>query len=162
MFGYNTDMFDGLAREVDTLDIPLDASALADVAAIINRLQARFSEAVGEFDAACMWDFVGEGSMRGWLKAHAGFGHAAAIRMTSTAQRMRRLPVTAAAWRDGSLSSGQVDAVARIVKEHHVELFAEHEPDLVPTLVPLCVADTIVALREWEEKAEAVIPKPPR
>src|SRR5438309_2212359 len=34
MFGYNMDMFDGLAREVDTLDIPLDGSALATVAGL--------------------------------------------------------------------------------------------------------------------------------
>src|SRR5438270_12798076 len=98
-------MFDGLAREVDTLDIPLDGAALAEVASIISRLQARFSEAVGEFDAACMWDFVGEGSMRGWLKAHAHMSHRAATRVSNTAQRLRRLPVTAGAWRDGSLSS---------------------------------------------------------
>src|SRR3954447_21942653 len=104
-----------VAREGDTLDIPLDGAAMAEVAAIINRLQARFSEAVGEFDAACLWDVVGEGSMRAWLKAHAGFGHAAATRTVHTAQRMRRLPVTAAAWCDGSLSSGQIDAVTKIV-----------------------------------------------
>ena len=155
-------MFDGLAREVDTLDIPLDGSALAEVAAVIDRLQARFSAAVGEFDALGMWELDGEGSMRGWLKARAELGHAAAVRTVHTASRMRRLPVTAAAWRDGSLSSGQVDAVVRIVKDHHVNLFAEHEPEVVPALAPLCVADTVVALRDWSQKAEAVIPTPLR
>lgn len=58
-------MFDGLAREVDELDIPLDGAALAEIAAILDRLQARFTQAVGEFDAAGLWDFVGEGSMQG-------------------------------------------------------------------------------------------------
>src|SRR3954464_5108223 len=86
----------------------------------------------------------------------------AAQRMVRTAARLRRLPVTAAAWRDGSLSSGQVDAVTRIVKEHHVELFAEHEAAVGPALAPLCVADTIVGLRAWPRKAEAVIPTPLR
>ena len=155
-------MFDGLAQEVEMLDIPMDGSALARVIALADRLQARITAAIGEFDAACLWDVVGEGSMRGWLKAHAGFGHAAAVRTVHTASRLRRLPVTAAAWRDGSLSSGQVDAVVRIVKEHHVELFAEHEPEVVPALVPLCVADTVTAMRDWAQKAEAVIPTPPR
>src|SRR3954454_6703673 len=155
-------MFDGLAREVATLDIPLDGSALADVIALSDRLTARISEAVGEFDAACLWALAGEDSLTGWLKAHARMGNLAARRLSRTAARMRRLPVSAAAWRDGSFSSGHVDAVMTIVKERHVELFAEHEAAVVPALAPLCVADTIVALRDWSQKAEAVIPTPLR
>src|SRR3954454_3596035 len=153
-------MFDGLAREVATLDIPLDGSALAEVIALWDQLTARISEAVGEFDAACLWDYVGEGSMTGWLKAHARMSNLAARRLVRTAARMRRMPVTAAAWRDGALSSGQVDAVMTIVKNHHVDLFAEHEPEVVPALAPLCGADTVLALRDWSQKAEAVMPTP--
>ena len=155
-------MLDELAQAVDNLDIPMDGVTLARVIATADRLTARISEAVGEFDAAGMWDVVGEGSMTGWLKAHARMSNLAARRMVRTAARMRRLPVTAAAWREGSLSSGQVDAVVTIVKEHHVDLFAEHEPEVVPALARLGVADTVVALRDWSQKAEAVCPTPLR
>src|SRR3954451_4491841 len=108
-------MLDELERAVETLDIPsLEGDDLARAIALSDRLTARIAQAVGEFDAAFMWALAGEGSMTGWLKAHARMSNLAARRLSRTAQRMRRLPTTAAAWRDGALSSGQVDAVMTI------------------------------------------------
>ena len=60
--------------------------------------------------------------------------------LSTVAQRLHELPVTLSAWRDGWLSSGQIDAVMANVAPHHAELWAEHEAAVVPTLVGLSAA----------------------
>jgi len=40
------------------------------------------------------------------------------------------------------------------VTDKTAELFAEHEAELIPTLVPLCAADVAIAMRTWAALAE--------
>jgi hypothetical protein len=57
--------------------------------------------------------------------------------------------VTAAAWSDGRLSTGQVETMCSFLNDRLVEPFAAVEADLVPVLVPLTVPEVAVAMRAW-------------
>jgi len=78
---------------------------------------------------------------------------ARAAAVVSRARKLAHLPVTAGAWRDGVLSSGQVEAIAAHLDPDTVGLFADHETELVPTLVGLSVRDVAAAMGAWRECA---------
>jgi hypothetical protein len=73
---------------------------------------------------------------------------------------MRTLACTRAAWTDGTLSLGQVQAVVANVSDATAETFAEQEEDLVPLLTPLSVAQTAAVMRHWRIQAEALLDPP--
>ena len=74
-----------------------------------------------------------------------------------TARRLRALPVTTGAYRDGVLSAGQVQAIAANLKDRTVGLFAAHEAELVPELAQLSAGDTAIAMQDWARRADAVV-----
>jgi hypothetical protein len=78
-------------------------------------------------------------------------------RCTKTARRLRELPVTAAAYRDGVLGVGHVQAIVANLKDRTTTLFADHEAELVPELARLSVGETAVAMQDWARRAEAVL-----
>ena len=57
--------------------------------------------------------------------------------MTRVARLVAQLPVTAAAWADGRLSTGQVETICSFLTDPTVEVFARHEHAIVPVLEPL-------------------------
>ncbi len=146
---YDDGVFEGLGAAIDEVDIPVDGVALIEAHRLLDRLAARVSAADGEFDAASLWDADAATSMTAWLRVHAGMSAAEASRAASRARRLRALPVTAAAWADGSLSGGQVGAMLANLRDGDVERFAEHEAAIVPALVPLSVTETARAMRHW-------------
>lgn len=148
-------MFEALEKAVDELSIPLDGRALQAVFALRDRLDAAIAEAVGAFDAASLWDIDLATSMTGWLR-QVGLSRRDAGRLATHAKRLRSLPVTAAAWRSGELSSGQVDTILSVVNERHLERFADHEAAVVPTLVPLGIRELSAVMAAWRAKADAV------
>src|SRR4029450_5970100 len=105
-------MFEELGTAIDTLDIPADGAWLAAVVGLRDRLDARISDAVRGHDPAGLWELDGTTSMTAWLADRATMPRPRAAAMVSRARKLAHLPVTAAAWRDGVLSSGQVDAIA--------------------------------------------------
>ena len=127
-------MFELLEAEIEGMEIPIDRAALVEVFGLLDRLQATVAAAVGAFDEAELWDLDGATSMTAWLRAAAGLSAKDAARTTRTARRLRQLPVTAAAWRDGTLCSGQVQAIVANVPDEAVEQFATEETGLVPLL----------------------------
>jgi hypothetical protein len=72
--------------------------------------------------------------------------------MVSRARKLAHLPVTAGAWRAGTLSSGQVEAIAAHLDPDTLDLFAHHETDMVPTLVGLPVPDVAAAMGAWLDR----------
>ena len=61
---------------------------------------------------------------------------------------------------NGLLSGGAVDVVLAQVLSRHLDLFAEHEPQLVPTLVGLDIDAVTTIMREWRARADAIDPGP--
>jgi len=150
-------MLDTLRDEVDQLHVPVDGDAISELFAIRDRLDAKLSEAVGEFDAAGLYDLEGRTTMTAWLKSHTPLTSAEAHRVTMTARHLRGLPVMRTAWETGQLTGAQVAIVLATVRSEHRELFAEQEAELVPLLTQLDAAGTRAAMNYWTAHAEALI-----
>ncbi len=148
-------MFEKLGDAIEGLDIPADGAALAAVVALRDQLDAPISDAVADCDRAGLWERDGATSMTAWLVDHARMPRPRAAATTVRARKLAQLPVTAAAWRDGTLSTGQVEAIAANLDPDTVGLFAEHEAVMVPTLVDLSIRDVAVAMGAWRECATA-------
>jgi hypothetical protein len=73
------------------------------------------------------------------------------------------LPVCAQAFADGSLSAGQLDAILARLDDDLVALFASHEAELVPYLIPLTVAGVSRAMGAWlaRNRPEPTVAKEP-
>ena len=69
----------------------------------------------------------------------------------------RRLPVTAAAVIEGSLSVGQVRQITNHLSDKTIELFAEHEAEVIPTLVPLALRQVSWVMDRWQRHAETAL-----
>jgi hypothetical protein len=148
-------MFEELGTAIERINIPVDGAALAAVLALRDRLDARISDAVADCDRAGLWEHDGATSMTAWLTHHTRMPRPRAAATTVRARKLAQLPVTAGAWRDGVLSSGQVDAITANLDPHTVALFADHEAAMVPTLVDLSVRDVATAMAAWRECATA-------
>jgi hypothetical protein len=146
-----------LADAINGLDLPVDNGVLGQAFQLADRLNAKLVAAVGEHDAAETWDEEGATSMTAWLRHYAGRSGREAAVCTRTARRLRQLRVTAAAYGDGTLSGGQVQAIVVNLNDRTAGLFAEHETELVPTFAGLSVTETATALQDWARKAEALL-----
>src|SRR5262245_65065252 len=144
-------VFEQLGEAIEGLDIPVDGAALAEVVALRDRLDARISDAVAHCDRVGLWELDGATSMTAWLALHTRMSRPRAAATSARARKLAQLPVTAGAWRDGTLSTGQVDAIAANLDADTVALFADHEQVMVPTLVELSVRDVAVAMGAWRE-----------
>lgn len=147
-------MFERLAQLVEEVEIPVDGDAIAEAMAVRDKLEAAIADALAAFDKAQLWEIDGARSLTDWVRARGRSSRASAARLCTQARRVDRLPVTKQAWRDGTLSSGQVQAVMANVSDQLVDLFAAHEADLVPVLAPLNVRDTAVAMQEWKRRID--------
>ncbi|MDQ6727923.1 MAG: 13E12 repeat family protein [Actinomycetota bacterium] len=65
-----------------------------------------------------------------------------------------------AAYADGSLSGGQVEAILAHLDDDTIDLFAACEAELVPYLAPLRVAGVGRAMAAWKEQARPEGPEP--
>ena len=113
-------MFESLATEIHELLIPPCSDAITEVLALRDRLDAKISDAIGDFDRAGLWDLDSATSMTAWLRQHGAMTKREAGRVSGRAKTLRELPVTAAAWQSGELSGGQVDAMVAVIKPETV------------------------------------------
>jgi hypothetical protein len=151
-------VLEALAIAIDQLDVPSDGEALAGALALRDRLDARLATAVDWFDRSELWDIDGATSMVAWLTDRAGMVRARAAATTRRARLVARLPMTAAAWADGRLSSGQVEAICANLTVDLVDRFAQHEAAVLPGLLPLSAADVATAMRAWRHLADDAPP----
>src|SRR4051794_29499217 len=105
------------------LDASIQELELPELLSLIDRLNARASVLIAEFDEAERWSLAGATSMTAWLKA-AGQTSRDARLASAIALKLRRLPVTGRAWIDGVLSGGQIQVIVANVTPAAVELFA--------------------------------------
>lgn len=153
-----------LAKAVENLDIPVDGAALVQALALRDRLDACITAAVGTFDAAGLWDLDAATSMAAWPRASAGMTSRSAGRLSLVSRRLHGLPATSTAHRGGTLSGGQIEAIVAPLDDDTVDLFADHDAELVPYLAPLTVAGVARAMVAWRvgakpEPAEAAEPE---
>ena len=142
-------------------DVQVLGDAILEKLKLIDQLSGEVAVMVGEFDATGSWEVEGATSMWSWLRDRAGMTGSAAKSLVRTAQRLRSLPVTRDAWLSRELSGGQVAAVVANVDSKRVELFAQHESAVVPSLVSLSVPETAAAMNLWRVRADALIDDAP-
>lgn len=152
---YDVEVFEELGAAIEGLEVPAEGEAIAEVLALRDRLEAKIAEAVGTFDVSAGWDLDGATSMTAWLRSAASMTSREAQRLACRARRLRSLPVTAGAYAAGELSGGQVEAIVARLDDSTVGLFARHEAEVVPYLVPLSMAGTCRAMAAWQRRAEA-------
>ena len=92
-----------------------------------------------------------------WLTSHAWITPDEARRLLVLGAACRRLPVTATAVSEGMLSVGQVRQITNHLSDKTIELFAEHETELVPTLVPLALRQVNWVMGRWQRHAETAL-----
>lgn len=150
-------MFDALDAALDDLGPCSGPEALVGLLRRRDRLDAVVARAVGEFDASEAWGLDGSVSAAAWLRHHAGLTPGTARRATATATRVRRCPALREAWTEGRLTSGQVEVIVANVADGHLALFEQHEAAVVPTLEPLDLRDTALAMQAWAVRAAAAL-----
>ncbi|HMG42220.1 MAG TPA: DUF222 domain-containing protein [Acidimicrobiales bacterium] len=144
---------DVLKAAIGELVVPVDAAALTDSLALLDQLTARVVDGIGAFDRAEAWSDSGAVSMTAWLRS-TGCSARNAHAMARTARRLGDLPVLAEAYRNGTLSSGQVQAIVVNLNDAVTPLFAWAEADLVPTLAAMPVVDVAAAMQTWAQAAK--------
>jgi hypothetical protein len=146
-----------LAAAADGFDAPGDGPSIVALAGVIDRLTAKLAGAVGQFDADGGWGLDAATSLQAWLRHHCTLAPSEAGRLARASRRLRSLPVTREAWSTGVLTGGHVQAVLGNVTERTVELYAEHETEVVPALADLTSSEAATVMRDWAAKADAVV-----
>jgi len=144
-----------LAGAVDALDLEPVGEEIEQALWLRDRLDAKISKALRRFDADEAWSADGSLSIASWLAAHGRRSRRDSYHEAVMARRLAELKVTAAAWADGRLSSGQIAAIVANVSAERTRLYAEHEEEMTPLLAKLSVADVASAMRSWRLHAEA-------
>lgn len=143
------------AADFNGVEVPSDPDGLGEAVALLDRYTAELTLAVAEFHSAGAWELDGSTSAVAWLRAR-GMTSADAARLVLLAKKLARLPVLADAWVTGRVAGGQVQTVCAQVIDRHLELFAYHEAELVPTLQGLTVTETSRAMSLWRARADAL------
>ncbi len=147
-------MFPVLADAIDTLDVPVDGDALAEVLSLRDRFEARICDAVCAFDDTNEWDRAeGCASLASWLRIRGRMTAGDAARLARTARRLRHLPALRAAWLEGTVSGGHVAVVVANLSDRTAPLFAAQEDDLVPVLAQIEVGAAAIAMKAWAAEA---------
>jgi Domain of unknown function (DUF222) len=153
-------MFGMLADLIKELDPPCSLDAVRELVALRGRFDAIIANLVGDVDAAGLYGIDDCVSMNSWLRHHCNLTKSQAGALVSLGRAHRQFPVMAAAARDGSVSAGQVSVITTVIKSHLTEQFAEHEADIIPTIVGMNIADTAAVIKHWAAHADALADTP--
>jgi len=154
---YDTNMcLGGLAEAVGELEPPADPDELAEALRLRDQLEAKIALGVAAFDREALWELDDATSAVAWLRAR-GLATGDAVGLVKAGRRAAAAPALADAWVDGRLTGGQVKAIVANVSEKAAELFADHAPELIPTVEGLGVAETTAVMRVWQARAEALL-----
>ena len=148
-------MFEALATAIDELEISVDEQELLAALALRDRLSARVTLAVGEFDRADLWDIDGSVSMTAWLRVHAGMTQTDAMRLASSGRRLADCPQTAEAWVTGAISGGQVAVILANVTNEMLPLFQAREHLVLEVLAGHDIKDTTTYMQAWAARTQA-------
>ena len=130
MIGRLRSVIDELASE-DIVGLP-QRDAVAQLWRELTRLDAQLARRVGELDRSMEWSVDGSRSAASWLVAHARAATGDAHRRVNVARQTACMPIAAAAWAAGEISSRHVDALTTVRNAASADAeFAVFEPALV-------------------------------
>jgi len=125
-----------------------------------QRLTARVIDAVGEFDASGLYELDGHRSVSRWLVTHTGVADSTARFWRRMARLLRHVPALAAALSEQRLSLAQLDLIAGHVDSVVMPVLVEQQDDLVEILATLDIEATTAVMREWRQRADALMCRP--
>ena len=91
---YDSRVFSALSAAADELDIPIHGDAIAQLLAVRDRIDAKLTGAVAEFDRELLWAFEPATSMPAWLRAVTKRHDGDAYRMVDTARKLAEFTKT--------------------------------------------------------------------
>jgi hypothetical protein len=156
MFGGPTTTIEDVRRTISSAVVAPATDDLVEAFGALDDLKARVMEAVVELIRSGGHDADGFRSPVGWLRAHVSLTEPEAIRWAAQARSLAAWPTLAGLFFDRKVSGAQVEVVCRKVPRPLVGFYAEHDAEVSPLLVGLCVDDTLTAIADWVARAEAV------
>ena len=126
---------------------------LAPLLVLRNRLDAEITRTVRECELTGAAEGDGLKSMAPWLRGHAHLSPAEASRVVRSGRALEHLPAAAAAFADGSITTGQVAVIAPVAAGEALEAAAAQGIDLGAVEASLVV----VATGESHEKLAQVV-----
>jgi hypothetical protein len=127
---------------------------------LIDRAQARLVDRAGAFDAAQGHKADGAYSFACWLRARADVTRAESLQLERLARRLRTMPATQEALKDGKLSVAKARVLASAINDRTKDTFAEHEAFLVGMVQAISVDLAKVAVDFWRRQADTDGPDP--
>src|SRR4051794_24424610 len=127
-------VFGDLHAALDQVALPLSGPELVELLKLRDRIDALVVAGAGSLDDDCGWQLDGAVSLFGWLRDTAGRGRRDAGRIKAMAHRLAAMPAVSAAWQSGALTTGHVEAIVANVDSATIDLFAEHQSELLPAL----------------------------
>jgi hypothetical protein len=150
-----------LAEVVRELPEIEDLDGLRALLAIQDLLSARVAATVARIHRTGEVAADGAVSTKHWLRTFAGRSPQESAQLVRRATRCcSACPPLLEAWRDGRLSTGQVDIVTSHVTDRTEPVLSSHGAELVPALIGLSTKDTEVAMRHWAAAATALVNEP--
>ena len=138
----------------------LTGAELVEIAEARHMLDGYFAAAVGSFDRDRQFELDGATSTTAWLKDRCRMTGGDAGWLCGAARRLTALPQTAQAWRDGTLSTGQIRVICDNVPTRHLEKYAAVEETMVDAFASLSVHETTDVMRNWRAVADDADPQP--
>jgi hypothetical protein len=145
-----------LAGAVAELEPPSDPDDLAAALRLRDQFEAKLALGIAAFDRAGLWEIDDATSAVAWLRTR-GVAPGDAIGLVKAGRRAADVPALADGWVAGRLSGGQIKAIVANVSDKAAELFAEHAPELIPSLEGLGVSETARVMQLWRARADALL-----
>jgi len=144
-------------QSLDDDELRAHVAALGQLA---ERVEAARLGALGEWDARALWAYDGAANGAGWLAAQGNVARGTASSCLRSARRLRTMPVTREAVREGRLAPAKAKLLAGVINPRTEAAFARDEDVLVAEARHLTVDETAMLLRRWRLLADEDGPRP--
>ncbi|HUP71570.1 MAG TPA: hypothetical protein VM282_00840, partial [Acidimicrobiales bacterium] len=150
-----TDVLTALEELVVDLDVAVDADQLARAHRLRETILAKTMAPLRAFDELLLYRLTKAASSAQFLERRAGLAPGEARASVILARKLAAMPLTEAAWIAGTLTSGQVRAIAIHVTKRLAERYRADEAAVLAIIGGLDAKDTDTAMQRWVNYTEA-------
>ncbi len=143
-----------LREAIEGLDLAVHGDAIAEARELIDRLQARVTQAEAQFVQQGLAERDGYPNAAAYFRHRAKVTVAESRRLAARARRVAAWPQLGDAWRSGAVTGAQVDLACTRVPDRHVERFAATIDDTLGIIRPLTAHHTGIVLTRWASHAD--------
>ncbi|CAI7974581.1 DUF222 domain-containing protein [Frankia sp. Hr75.2] len=148
---------------VDPGEVPDAELALLvmDVRRLVDATDACWVRLLAEFDRRELWNLDGARSAAAWLRRECRLVHPTTTSALTVARALRSLPVTAEAFRTGTISFDHVRAIAPALEAARGELARSADPIFARAALWMNPRQMGNVVRTWIRLAESESPRLP-